>query len=65
MMSEAHLLSHFNNVNLATPIVPFHANNTIRDICHPIMGVNRRKKHSKPGKCSGDDAYHGSVEIQV
>eukprot|EP00569_Conticribra_weissflogii_P004125 CAMPEP_0171330054 /NCGR_PEP_ID=MMETSP0878-20121228/1726_1 /TAXON_ID=67004 /ORGANISM="Thalassiosira weissflogii, Strain CCMP1336" /LENGTH=289 /DNA_ID=CAMNT_0011830239 /DNA_START=160 /DNA_END=1029 /DNA_ORIENTATION=+ len=40
--SEAHLLSHFNHAALATPIVPIHADNTVRDLF--MDGLRNRKK---------------------
>ncbi len=41
--SEAHLLSHYNHAALATPIVPIHADNTIRDFMEE--GIKNRKKN--------------------
>jgi len=39
--SEAHLLSHFSHAALATPIVPIHADNTVRDLL--VNGLKHRK----------------------
>ena len=55
VMSEAHLLSHFNHVSLAVPIVPLHADTSMRNI---ELGTLRRKRrgnsHSYKGRGAGD-----------
>eukprot|EP01083_Nonionella_stella_P087935 244838_1 len=57
-MSEAHLLSHFHHVSLATPIVPIHADNSVCDIVLPAVGVNHRNKH---GRSNQEDAMATAV----
>ena len=49
--NEAHLLSHFNHAALSTPIVPIHADNTIRDL---MSGVKKRTKYSDIGSSAAE-----------
>lgn len=54
VMTEAHLLSHFHHVNLASSIAPHHADQSIREIVElaPLqeVGAMRRKKHGDKGQ---------------
>ena len=74
VMNEAHLLSHFNHVQIAKPIAPHHADESVRDLMlsasYVLPNANlRRKKHAasshkqEPVVASRPAYFQKSVEL--